>query len=334
MEEMLKTERLHLLEQICDLAPSNGAKSRVAMIFKYRLRQRRDEMMAFYANLKLDDGEYEESEEQGDGYNSDVFGSCEELINWVQKLAYSIGVVVIKRRSNKRSCGFMYRVVLQCDRGGEYKVKDSSKVTGTKKTNCPFELEGTYSDDYDCWTLKVTCDQHNHQPVLFMEGHPYAKRLSEDEFNLVAELTRMNVAPRDILAILKERNLSNVSTLRTIYNACNKIRMVDQVGKSPMQVLLSLLHSNGYVYEITSTGLNELENLFFIHLTSFDIWRAIPHVLIIDVTYKTNHYNMPFLEVVGVTSTSKTFSIAFAFMHNEKTVNYTWVLNCLKLTLN
>ncbi|XP_035838827.1 protein FAR1-RELATED SEQUENCE 5-like [Helianthus annuus] len=167
-----------------------------------------------------------------------------------------------------------------------------------------------------------------------MEGHPYAKRLFEDEFNLVAELTRMNVAPRDILAIIKERNLSNVSTLRTIYNARNKIRMVDQIGKSPMQVLLSLLHSNGYVYEITTTGLNELENLFFIHPTSFDIWRAFPHVLIIDVTYKTNHYNMPFLEVVGVTSTSKTFSIAFAFMHNEKIVNYTWVLNCLKLTLD
>ncbi|XP_021991962.1 uncharacterized protein LOC110888762 [Helianthus annuus] len=109
--------------------------------------------------------------------------------------------------------------------------------------------------------------------------------------------------------------------------------MVDQVGKSPMQVLLSLLHSNGYVYEITTTGLNELENLFFIHPTSFDIWRAFPYVLIIDVTYKANHYNMPFLEVVGVTSTNKTFSITFAFMHNEKTINYTWVLNCLKLTL-
>lgn len=43
---------------------------------------------------------------------------------------------------------------------------------------------------------------------------------------------------------------------------------------------------------------------------------------------------MPFVEIVGVTSTSNTFSIAFAFMHSEKTVNYKWVLNCLKLTLD
>ncbi|XP_076943685.1 uncharacterized protein LOC143614011 [Bidens hawaiensis] len=101
-----------------------------------------------------------------------------------------------------------------------------------------------------------------------------------------------------------------------------------------MQVLLSFLHDNNYVYEFTTTGLNELENIFFVHPTSFDIWRAFPHILIIDSTYKTNKYNMPFVQIVGVTSTNNTFSIAFAFMHNEKTVNYTWVLNCLKLTLD
>ncbi|KAJ0742584.1 hypothetical protein HanPI659440_Chr10g0365831 [Helianthus annuus] len=68
MKEMLKTERLHLLEQLYDLAPSNDARSRVVIIFKYRLQQRRDEMMALYANAKYDDDEAEENEEQSDGY--------------------------------------------------------------------------------------------------------------------------------------------------------------------------------------------------------------------------------------------------------------------------
>ncbi|XP_076958902.1 uncharacterized protein LOC143634796 [Bidens hawaiensis] len=180
----------------------------------------------------------------------------------------------------------------------------------------------------------MICDEHNHPLVQHMEGHPYAKRLTDDEFSLVAELTRMNVAPRDILSILNERNLSNASTISTIYNARTKIRMSEQAGNSPMQVLMSILHSNGYVYEFTTTGSNELENLFFVHPISFDIWRAFPHVLIIDATYKTNSYNMPFVQIVGVTSTNKTFSIAFAFMQNEKIESYTWVLNCLKLTLD
>ncbi|XP_076924729.1 uncharacterized protein LOC143587288 [Bidens hawaiensis] len=164
-----------------------------------------------------------------------VFGSHEELMNWVQNLARSLGVVVVTKRSNKYPNGFVYKVVIMCDRGGKYKVKDSSKVSGTKKTDCPFELEGKYSIEYNSWTLTMICDEHNHPPVQHMEGHPYAKRLTDDEFSLVAELTRMNVAPRDILSILKERNLSNASIISTIYNARTKIRMSEQAGNSPMQ---------------------------------------------------------------------------------------------------
>lgn len=79
---------------------------------------------------------------------------------------------------------------------------------------------------------------------------------------------------------------------------------------------------------------NELENLFFIHPWSLDMWRAFPHVMIIDATYKTNKYGMPFIQIVGVTSTNKTFSIAFAFIINERGENYNWALTCLKLTLD
>ena len=71
MEEMLKTGLLSIIEQLCDLTPSNDPKSKDAVIFKNRLQQRRDELMALYAKLKFDD-ESEESDEQSDGYISDV----------------------------------------------------------------------------------------------------------------------------------------------------------------------------------------------------------------------------------------------------------------------
>jgi hypothetical protein len=49
-----------------------------------------------------------------------------------------------------------------------------------------------------------------------------------------------------------------------------------------------------------------------------------------DSTYKTNRYNMPLFEMVGVTSTDKTFNIAF--LSNEKDDNFTWALQeCQKL---
>ncbi|GKA75216.1 FAR1-related sequence 5-like protein [Tanacetum coccineum] len=100
-------------------------------------------------------------------------------------------------------------------------------------------------------------------------------------------------------------------------------------------VVISFLHSNGYVHDFSTNDVtNELKALFFVHPTSFKIWRAFPHVLMIDATYKTNKYNMPFVEIVGVTSTGKTFCIAFAFISEEKMDNYKWVLECLKLTLD
>nr|GEU53484.1 hypothetical protein [Tanacetum cinerariifolium] len=85
---------------------------------------------------------------------------------------------------------------------------------------------------------------------------------------------------------------------------------------------MSFLHSNDYVYDFSTNDVtNELKALFFVHPTSFKIWRAFPHVLMIDATYKTNKYNMPFIEIVGVTSTGKTFCIAFAFIITRRFSN-------------
>ncbi|MFS8004041.1 hypothetical protein Hanom_Chr13g01220971 [Helianthus anomalus] len=72
MDEVLNTYRLHLLEQLCDLAPLNDATSMIVIIFKYRMRDRLNQkIMALYAN-DLDDDESEESDKQSDGYISDV----------------------------------------------------------------------------------------------------------------------------------------------------------------------------------------------------------------------------------------------------------------------
>jgi hypothetical protein len=77
-----------------------------------------------------------------------------------------------------------------------------------------------------------------------------------------------------------------------------------------------------------------LTNLFFVHPKSLDIWRAFPWIIEIDATYKTNLYNMPLVEIVGVTPTGKTFSIAHAIIENERHAAYTWVLQCLRSTLD
>ncbi|KAL4567780.1 hypothetical protein LXL04_023374 [Taraxacum kok-saghyz] len=93
-----------------------------------------------------------------------------------------------------------------------------------------------------------------------MEGHPFGRRLSADETHLVADLIRNNVTPRNILSTLKEQNKNNVSVIKTAYNAQQKIRMDAQAGRTPMQVLMSLLHTNNYVYDFTTGLLKYIED--------------------------------------------------------------------------
>nr|KAJ0197473.1 hypothetical protein LSAT_V11C700372520 [Lactuca sativa] len=80
--------------------------------------------------------------------------SREELFEWTQNKACSLGYVIINKRSKAYVNDFVVR------------------ASGTIKTNCKFELEGKYSKEHNKWTLRVICDDHNHPPAQHMEGHP------------------------------------------------------------------------------------------------------------------------------------------------------------------
>lgn len=53
-----------------------------------------------------------------------------------------------------------------------------------------------------------------------------------------------------------------------------------------------------------------------------------PDVLLMDATYKTNRFNMPLVDTVGIDSCNKTFFISFAFMSSETDLDYEWVTQC------
>ncbi|MBA0729334.1 hypothetical protein Golax_022758, partial [Gossypium laxum] len=94
-------------------------------------------------------------------------------MQWVQNTAFSLGYIIVTRRSKAKENGVVSYVTLICDCGGEYKFKESSK--------------------------------------------------------------NKNVTPRDILSTLKEKDENNVSTLKTIYNARQKLCSSQNVGKTPIQ---------------------------------------------------------------------------------------------------
>ncbi|CAK8568217.1 unnamed protein product [Lathyrus sativus] len=94
-----------------------------------------------------------------------------------------------------------------------------------------------------------------------------------------------------------------------------------------MQQLLKLLDDNSYVsrYRTCDDGFT-IRDIFWTHPNSIKLFNTFPTTLILDSTYKTNKYRLLLFEIVGVTSTEKTYSVGFTFLECEKKENFSWAL--------
>ncbi|XP_068486297.1 uncharacterized protein [Phaseolus vulgaris] len=111
-----------------------------------------------------------------------VFPSREDLLEWVRRVAYRLGFVIVIIRSDiaNGKQGTKTYVLLGCERGGSYrKYKDGLEVpvTGTRKFQCPFKLRGKPIGKGQGWVLKVICGTHNHDLYDTLVGNPYAGKL-------------------------------------------------------------------------------------------------------------------------------------------------------------
>ncbi|KAL8476987.1 hypothetical protein ACS0TY_029330 [Phlomoides rotata] len=287
-----------------------------------------------------------------------LFESRDELIKWVRDAAKPHGMIVVIKRSDNGFGKKKARLLLGCERGGEYReVKERSlklnvdetvdkcdlnyeldgnknvkkiRETGTKKCGCQFLLRGRQVEFMGDWALEVICGVHNHPLAQYLEGHSYAGRFTKEEEEYVIDMSTTNIAPKIIMKQLKSKFKENSSIMKNIYNARTKHKVVERAGRSKIQCLMGKLKDHGYFYlhrccEKTDT----IKDFFFAHPKSIDLVRAFPKVLLMDCTYKTNRYRMPLLEIVGMTPTDLTFGVACAYMNAEREDNYTWALSTL-----
>lgn len=75
----------------------------------------------------------------------------------------------------------------------------------------------------------------------------HAGRLKKEQIHMIVESSKMLVKPRDILMAIKNRDPSNYTTIKTIYNAQRKYRVMEQAGRSQMPHLMQQLQEHNYV---------------------------------------------------------------------------------------
>ncbi|RHN65022.1 putative MULE transposase domain, FHY3/FAR1 family [Medicago truncatula] len=164
----------------------------------------------------------------------------------------------------------------------------------------------------------MLCGVHNHDLTPNLSGHLLAGRLRREE------------KQRVILTDLKEKNKESVTLIKQVYNAQTRWRKGQRENKTELQYLITELEKHRYVYFTRANSeLTTLEDLFFAHTKSIDMLNTFPTVLVMDSTYKTNTYRMPLFEIVGVTSTKLTYSVAFSFLSFERENKFIWTLEML-----
>ncbi|KAI5654385.1 hypothetical protein M9H77_31572 [Catharanthus roseus] len=165
---------------------------------------------------------------------------------------------------------------------------------------------------------KPRVDDEEEEVTIKKQG-PYGTKKCECLFKLKAS----HVLPYNILRFFREQNIGCAVSARKIYNVVAKIKKNRMQGRNTVEEVLCLSAQRSYtVFYRNAKDSNVLSDIVIPHPTSIAIIRTWPYVLIMDTTYKTNKYNMPLLEAVGMTLTGKNFSVVTAFMHNEQAMTY------------
>ena len=240
------------------------------------------------------------------------------------RLYYEKKGIVLTIKTSKEN-----RVVLKCDRGGDYfnelVLTDESRQRGThtRRIGCPFVIVCSSVNGF--WAIRNVSGNHNHEVGLNLGGHAVKRRLSECEKVRVRDLYEQGVVPRDILSIIRKEFSNGYVTARDIYNETAKSRKEELRGRKPIEALLDLISSEDYMNKVKLDN-GVIQSVFFMHVASLSLCDRFDTVFLLDSTYKTNKFNMPLLNIVGITSTYATFNAGFAFMHAETEEMYTWVL--------
>ncbi|XP_058774387.1 uncharacterized protein LOC131648668 [Vicia villosa] len=109
------------------------------------------------------------------------------------------------------------------------------------------------------------------------------------------------MAPRYIVAPLKDKDPKNLTSVTQMYTSTTTYRTCKRDALAKMQLLLNLIHKEKYMCWTKNRDKSDVvADIFWTHPDYVKLLNMVHLVLIFDWTYKTNRYQMPPLDIVGV----------------------------------
>ncbi|RKP02830.1 hypothetical protein CXG81DRAFT_24529 [Caulochytrium protostelioides] len=151
-----------------------------------------------------------------------IYATREEAIEAVQAFGRSHGYGVAIQKSRREHWAY-----LKCDRGGTYvnsrnlTPQTRQRQCFTRRQQCPFALIAKRIDDH--WRVVTRQAAHNHGPSP-CSLLPSARRMTDEQRDIVKTMSRCGATPRQILDTLRLRDPTTSLVSRDIYNARQNFR--------------------------------------------------------------------------------------------------------------
>jgi hypothetical protein len=264
------------------------------------------------------------------------YNSRDELVTAINTWAATRGYAFITRKSTTKTSGRKI-VTYACDRSWQHKPsakKKHMRKTTTRGTGCPFSVLAKESLDKTTWSLQhrpdKECSKHNHPPSQHPSAHPVHRKLNSTGKATLSELVSAGISPRDIQTYLRQQDGNSLATRQDIYNCIAKLKDDMHEGQSSIHALINKLDREGFWSRLRVDGNQRVTAILFAHPGSLQYLQAYSDLLLLDCTYKTNKYQMPLLDMIGVDACRRSFCIAFAFLSGEQEEDYVWALERLR----
>jgi len=233
---------------------------------------------------------------------------------------YALSRVSLKK--DKHTPPMIRRRDLRCSRGGKKRGEGVKRSTGTRMTECAFEIR-IHRTEYGTWKVRIHNPTHNHEPSSNLSEHSQYRRPTVEEKTAIQSLHASGVAPRFIVSTLLERNPDTAVTTREVYNEIAKARKERLNGLTPIEALImELTNDDSWALNYSTDLEGHVDFLFFAPFDAIDFAQQSPDVIFIDATYRTNRYNMPLIHFLAITAIGKTVTIAMCFTAAETEVMY------------
>jgi hypothetical protein len=110
-------------------------------------------------------------------------------------------------------------------------------------------------------------------------------------------------------------------------------------GRTVVDATLARLEREAFFYRFDTYASddqrapNRLKRLFLAHPKSVQLYKTSPDVLMVDATFKTNCYNQPLLNFIGVTGSNQTIQLALCLLDSTVENDFVWALQQMKALL-